>query len=88
MAAEVHFHVWGEPAQVVTSWLFLHEKRCLGHGIFLRQSEQGVILQPGSERHDARRIPSKNALRECIHTVQIKFHAWKVRAGDVLFLHP
>ena len=88
MATQVHFHVWGEPAKVVASWLFLHEKRRFRHRVFLRQGEQDLILQPSRERHDARRIAPKNALRECIHTVQIQFHGWKVHARDVLFLHP
>ena len=88
MATEVHFHVWGEPAKVVASRLFLHEKRRFCHGVFLRQSEQDLILQPDRERHDARRIPPKNPFRECVYAVQIQFHGWKVHVGDVLSLHP
>ena len=88
MAAEVHFHVWGEPTEVVASGLFLHEERRFRHGVFFGQREQEVILKPCLHRHDARRIAPKNLFRECVHAVQIQFHGWKVHAGEVLSLHP
>ena len=87
VATQVHFHVGGEPTQVISSRRLVHEKRRFRHGIFTGQIQQHLVLQPRRQGHHACRVSREYSLRECVNAVQVQFHGRKVRAAEALSLH-
>ena len=84
---QVHFHVGGEPTEVILPRTLTDQICRLCNRIFLRNGQQEPVLWPFLQGHDTCWISAKHLVGEGIDVVQIKFHGVKVQAGHVLFLH-